>query len=320
MSVLLLLLLLLSACATKEAPLPPVQAVPNTLEAFQLPALYNPPPPLPEPELPPPPKAPGKNELRYAYEDGTLDLVPVSVGYTTTVRLQPGERIRALTGGDLAPVPEGEAQAVPADKAQKDNCWVGARWHLCQGESEYYGLPLTHLAIAATHEKQAQGVDVLTNVRLYKLELKSTKARTKGLVTWSYPELPWRPQTPKAPTIFPDNGDARQYHVGYTFTLPDPAPAWTPLKVYSDTKMYLQFDPTLLYQHMPLIRGMNYAGQPRLVNMKQVGNWVIIDELAPRLELRDGPDAHAQVVVITRAALHTIQCPGHADCPVWPAH
>ena len=315
-----LFLLLLGACAAKHPDLPAVQAVPNDLQAFQLPALYNPPPPAPEPDLPPLPKAPGKHELRHAYEDGKLDLVPVGVGYPTVVRLQPGERLQTLMGGDVAPVPEGEQQSAPPDPAQREACVYGARWHVCRGTSTSYGQPVEHLAFAATHAGQVQGIAVLTDVRLYNLELKSLRKSDKRLVTWTYPDLPWRPTAPKPPGIFPDMTIPFQVHVGYDLRVPDPVPQWTPTGIFSDTKIYLQFAPTMLFQKIPLIRGMSYTGQPYLVNARQVGNWVIVDTLAERLELRDGAEKEAPVVVITRAALHAVQCPGSLECPQFPPY
>ena len=69
---------------------------------------------------------------------------------------------------------------------------------------------------------------------------------------------------------------------------------------------------------MPLLRGMDEHGKPYLLNSRQVGRFVIVDELAPRLELRRGAKDDAQVVVITREQLRPIYCPGDPACPVWP--
>ena len=50
---------------------------------------------------------------------------------------------------------------------------------------------------------------------------------------------------------------------------------------------------------------------PQLVNARQYLNVLIVDQLAPRLELRVGLEETAEVVTITRGNLKTIACPGH---------
>ena len=82
--------------------------------------------------------------------------------------------------------------------------------------------------------------------------------------------------------------------------------------------MYLRFPPVALHQRMPLLRGMTDQGKPYLLNARQYGEWLIVDELAPRLELRRGTGDEAQHMVITRGELRTITCPGAAECPQWP--
>lgn len=306
----------LMGCGKKDVVLPDAQPVPADLALFQAPALYV--PPAIEPVvLPPPQKPPVANERRYEWEDGKADAVPVGIGYPTMVRFQAGEIITSVMDGDREYLSETEAQAAPQQQEQK-NCYYGARWQWCKGVSESHYTPVEHLVFTATHVGHKQGVVVFSDRRSYYLELQAVRATKTRLVSWEYPPPPPRPKKPKAPGLFPDLAERRQYHVGYEYTVPDPVPYFTPVKVWSDSKIYLQFSPTVLHQRMPLLRGLDHTGKPFLVNARQAGNWVVVDELAPRLELRVGADEQAQVVIITRGALQTINCPGDVDCPVWP--
>jgi hypothetical protein len=73
-----------------------------------------------------------------------------------------------------------------------------------------------------------------------------------------------------------------------------------------------------LFGTVPLVRMIGPNG-PQLINARQYRNVTIVDQLAPRLELRVGVGVNAETVTITRGALRTIDCPGDEACPVWPA-
>jgi type IV secretory pathway VirB9-like protein len=267
------------------------------------------------------------NEVRYAWEDGRADVVQVGIGYPTIVRFEPGEHISSLMDGDRAPVTETEppqTQQPTQDKTKQANCFYGIRWQMCKGVSETQYTPVEHLAVTATHAGHKQGVVVFTDRRAYYLELQAVRTTPTRLVSWTYPTPPPVAPPPPEPRLLPEQVVPRQYHIGYTTTQAQGTPEWAPLAVWSDlptvpaAKLYLQFPPTVLHQRMPLLRGMNELGKPYLLNSRQYGTWVVVDELAPRLELRRGAGDDAQVVVVTREQLRTIACPGDAQCPRFP--
>jgi type IV secretory pathway VirB9-like protein len=312
-----LLTLLLVGCAQKSVQLPEVQPVKDDLSTFQAPALYVPPPAPVEPPPPPALQPPAATEVRYAWRDGDAYPVPVGLNFPTVVRFSPGEVISLVVDGDRESVPEGEATA-PAPQDKKPGCFYGPRWSYCRGVAESRYVPVESLAFTATHAGHKQGVVVYTDLRQYYLELSAVRSTKTRLMSFSYPPPPPQPPKPKQPGLFPDLAEPRQYHVGYTYTIPHATPGWTPIGVWSDSKVYIQFSPTVLHQRMPVIRGMDHAGKPFLVNSRQYQNWVVVDELPPRLELRAGAGDHAQMVILTRGELRTISCPGSQECPVFP--
>ena len=80
-------------------------------------------------------------------------------------------------------------------------------------------------------------------------------------------------------------------------------------------KIYMRFKPAVLHQSMPLLRGMTEYGTPYLLNSRQYGEWVVVDELAPRLELRRGAGELAERVVVTREQLRVDQLPRRGSLP-----
>ena len=176
----------------------------------------------------------------------------------------------------------------------------------------------------ATQVGHKQGVVVFTDRRHYTLELHAVRATKTRLVSWGYPPSPFVPPVPQPPSLLPSGTVPHAYHVGYVMSSPGTPPDWVPLQVVSDlptapsAKLYLRFAPVVLHQRMPLLRGMTEQGKPYLLNARQYGEWLIVDELAPRLELRRGVGAGTQRVIITREQLRTIACPGHGECPQWP--
>ena len=185
--------------------------------------------------------------------------------------------------------------------------------------------PIESVAFTATHAGHRSGFLVFTTQRTYVLDLQSVHKTKVRLITWSVPLPPAAPAPPPAPTLLPSATVPRQYHVGYSMASAGQLPDFAPVEVLSDlptavsAKIYLRFKPAVLHQKMPLLRGMTEYGTPYLLNSRQYGEWVVVDELAPRLELRRGAGELAERVVITREALRSIQCPGEEACPRWPA-
>ena len=315
---------------TRDLPLPDVEPIPPStteeMAAFTAPSLILPEPVL-TPAIPTLAPRPSTNEKRYKWADGESYLVQVQVGYVTVVRLQGGEKITSIVDGDRAPVSEDEAPTTKTQPHQEKNpqCSGGVRWQFCRGVSESEYTPVESIAFTATHPGHRSGFMVFTTQRTYALDLQAVASTRVRLITFETPPPPSMPSTPRAPSLFPPAHIPHQYHIGYTMTSPGPLPEWAPVHILSDlptassAKIYVKFAPFVIHSRMPLLRGVTHDGKPYLLNSRQMGEWIIIDELAPRLELRLGAGKDAQRVVISRSDLRSITCPGDAQCPQWPA-
>lgn len=303
---LLSLVLALGVGCTEEAPPPPyVPPPPEDLSTWTVPEVVGH-PERPEPmpiavkEAPPTPA-----EKVYAYTQGGTYLAPVSVGVPLDIVFGKGEQIHTVTDGDRAPQGEGQAR----------------RWEIKQGVDGVADKQRHHLFVTVTEPGLRNGLIVTTTLRTYYLTLESVRLSPVRVLRWKpEPEsVDVTPVVEHARGPLPDPTTPARYHVGYRLeTSRQPAPSWQPRQVVDDgKKTYLLFPEVTLFETVPLVRMIGPNG-PQLVNARQYLNIVILDLLAPRLELRVGIGEHAEVVTITRGILRTIQCPESPECPQWP--
>jgi type IV secretion system protein VirB9 len=250
------------------------------------------------------PEKPGKAETVQAFQPGTIYPIAVAVGTPLDIVLEQGEEVRDIMAGDRTPQPEGHPPPWVV-KEGKDGAGASAR---------------SHIFVTVSEVGLHQGVTVTTTRRIYYLALSSVKQASTRVLRWTYLPVPEHEQPAEdKPRLLPHPDEPRQYHVGYTLASKGAAPAWQPRHIVDDgAKIYLVYPEVTLFSTVPMVRMIGPNG-PQLVNSRQFLNVVIIDQLAPRLELRAGIGETAEVVTITRGSLRTIACPGDQECPQWPA-
>ena len=298
----LLLLMVLLGCTHDEAP-PPVPPPPEDLSTWSVPALVQPPPPVPQRAAPAEDK-PTAAEKVYAFTPGATYAVNVPVGWPLDIVLERGEQVRNIVGGDRAPAQEGQTP----------------RWEVKEGAEGTGDTARGHIFVTVTAPGLTTGLIVTTTKRTYYITCKSVHTTPTRVLRWTYaPPPPETPLRAKEPGLLPDPGTPMRYHVGYQLTSSTPAaPAWLPRHIVDDgKKVYIIYPEVALFDTVPIVRLLGPNG-PQLVNARQFLNVVILDQLLARAELRVGIGAHAETVTITRGALRTIACPGDAACPVWP--
>ncbi len=164
------------------------------------------------------------------------------------------------------------------------------------------------------------GLVVTTTRRTYYLTCQSVKTSPIRVLRWRYAISTAEPiAKPKAPGILPDPAAPARYHVGYKVESNRRPPDWMPRGVVDDgKKLYILYPEVTLFGSVPVARMIGPNG-PQLLNARQYLTVVIVDQLPARVELRVGTGETAEVVSVTRGDLRTIECPGDAACPVWPA-
>lgn len=299
---------LLTSCTLGEPPpAPPVAPMPEDLSTWTVPEML---PdtvqqrPLPQrlivPEPPPTPA-----ERVYTYAPGKTYAVPVAIGFPLDIVLGRGELVHNVTDGDRSP--QGDTHT--------------RRWHVHQGVEGTGGSQRQHIFVTVPEAGLTNGLVITTTRRTYYITLESVTKSPVRVLRWKEdPEPVEMPEPHEAlHGPLPAFDVPTSYHVGYVVaSQQQPAPDWMVQGAWDDgKKLYLQLPITTLYGVAPLVRAIGPNG-PMLVNVRQYLNYYIIDQLAPRLELRVGIGDHAEVVSITRGPLRTIRCPGDSACPQWP--
>lgn len=299
--------LLLVACAKQPPSLPAVPPVPDDMPHAHEAATWSSPDIQPMP-LPSPPQAPlspsaprpaGPHERVYHFQDGKEYTAEIAPGWPLAIVLEPGERFTGLVGGGQPVIQEGEPDP----------------WSVKQTDPS---APQPHVFLTVTKPGLSMGLVITTDKRTYYVTAKSVPSTRYRAMRWTYPAAPVATTQPPQPTIFPGNGQSYYLHVGYQIEAPWPVPDWVPMQVVDNgAKMFIVFPVTMLHQEAPMLRGIGANG-PYLLNSRQINRVLIVDHLAPRLELRVGVGKTAQVVTITRQQLQRVTCPGNPQCPVWP--
>jgi type IV secretory pathway VirB9-like protein len=312
----LLLLLGLSlgglGCAAKEEPLPPVPPMAEDLSTWSV------------PELVQPPKAPWgaqrdaarpatKEEQVVEYLPGTSTKIAVGTDGPVDLVFELGEDVRNIVGGGASPVPTGQGAPAEGQSATHPQWDVREAKH-GSGESLQ-----AHLLLRANAPGLTMGLVITTTRRTYLLTCKSVKSASVRVVRWTYPQDSPEPPPPGDSGLLPDPAHPKLYHIGYDVKGSRANINFFPRHVIDDgKKLFLVYPEVSLFETVPVVRMIGPNG-PQLINVRQYLNVVIVDQLAPRLELRVGIGESAEVVTITRGTLRTIACPGEPDCPVWPA-
>lgn len=298
---------LVTGCQTGEPLPPPVVPMVEDLSTWSLPELVQ-----PEPRAPASPQRAGKVPAGSAekvvdYAPGVAVEVPVALGQPLDIVLEAGELVRQIVDGDRAPAEQGQAR----------------RWEVKEGGDGVGEGLRPHVFVTVAEAGLTNGVTITTTRRTYYLTCKSVAKSPVRVVRWHYPgEAQPSPPRQDMAGVLPYPDQPRRYHVGYQVQATrHPAPVWTPRQVVDDgTKLYLLYPEVALFETVPLVRQVGVNG-PQLINARQHLNVVILDQLAPALELRVGVGEAAEVVTITRGTgLRTITCPDDgADCPQWPS-
>jgi type IV secretory pathway VirB9-like protein len=216
-------------------------------------------------------------------------------------------------GGEASAVPPGQSAPSEGQGTQHPH-WDWSEAKHGAGESLQ-----AHLLLRANAPGIMMGLVITTTRRTYLLTCKSVKSAPLRVVRWKYPQD--TPESPPAPDpgLLPDPAHPKLYHIGYESKGSRANINFFPRHVVDDgKKMFLVYPEVSLFETVPVVRMIGPNG-PQLINVRQYLNVVIVDQLAPRLELRVGIGENAEIVTITRGNLRTIECPADPNCPVWPA-
>jgi type IV secretory pathway VirB9-like protein len=173
--------------------------------------------------------------------------------------------------------------------------------------------PNSHTYIVVT--PKAPGLQtrmiVLGRKGRYQLAVTSYAAPEPEMVAvrWKLPD-----DGPKRPKLL----EAGIYYTGYDIEVKAGAPTWVPLEVW-DTglggKTLIRFGPDITVQEMPSLYLIANNGQRNLLNLHPSMPWLVIPRLVNRLELRQGHEDGAAVLISKGAKYRAVRCPQSDECP-----
>ena len=220
----------------------------------------------------------------YDYAQGVVFTAVCSPGFVTTIMLEPGEAISAITAGDTT------------------------RWQLETvegGGSDAQG-GRTFILLKPGKPDCETNLVIITDRRVYQLDLKSVgQSVYHTQISWNYPGIRVGGQRmlpnakPRDDAIAKLKLDQLDFNYlikkqkGFT-------PAWCPLRAFDDgNKTFIQFPPGRLTSDAPPLFVLGGDGDAQVVNYRVKGDYYIVDRLFDRAELRLG-ESPQQLVRIER--------------------
>ncbi len=216
----------------------------------------------------------------FAWERGSLYAVAASPARITDIALEPGELLLSVSAGDTT------------------------RWIVGDARSGAGASLQAHVLVKPNAANLATNLVIMTDRRVYHLELRSAAGPAMASISWRYPEVlalsqPAPDQPPLAAAAVAAF-DHEQINLGYR--LAGDAPDWRPVGVFDDGRqVFIEMPPAFSKIEAPplFVSGPNGA---EMVNYRVRGNYYIVDRLFLRAELKLGSGPRAQTVKIERTS------------------
>lgn len=215
----------------------------------------------------------------FNYGDAALYKIYCKEGYLTVIRLQPGENIVSVNGGDTS------------------------RWIV------------DHIAAGGGETVQAQvmlkpvrsGLDtnfvIVTDKHTYQIQAKST-SWYNPIVSWTYPheeraaryKLEEKMLKTDRETIATGAQKPEQLYFNYKISTRGDVDAWKPVTVFDDgKKVYIKMSDSMKYGEAPALLLRDNKGKTVLVNYRMKNEYYIVDRLFKEAELRLGTKDYVRI-------------------------
>lgn len=202
----------------------------------------------------------------FAYERGALYAIQASPQRITDIALEPGEQLLSVSAGDTTRWIVGDARSGAGPAAQ------------------------AHVLVKPNAGNLTTNLVVMTDRRVYHIELKSVTGTAMAAVSWRYPaemmlaNNPAPPATPMPPAPSPFTPE----QLNLRYRIDGDKPDWRPLAAFDDGRqVFIEMPETIRTMEAPPLFVIGDAG-PELVNYRVAGKYYVVDRLFTRAELRLG--------------------------------
>lgn len=221
----------------------------------------------------------------FSFTDGSLYAVQTSPQRITDIALEAGETLLSVSAGDTT------------------------RWVVGDAKSGAGRMLQTHVLVKPAATGLATNLVIMTDRRVYHVELKSVSGPSMSAVSWRYGDdliikdvgTDQKPRDKKSADLMPalvvSGVPADQ--LNFKYKISGDKPDWRPLRAFDDgRRVFIQMPENIGTTDAPPLFVMGENG-PSLVNYRVRGQYYIVDRLFDRAELRLG-DKQQKIVRIER--------------------
>lgn len=215
----------------------------------------------------------------FAYERGALYAIQASPQRITDIALEPGETLLSVSAGDTT------------------------RWIVSDARSGAGATGQAHVLIKPNATSLATNLVIMTDRRVYHVELKSVSGPAMAAVSWRYPgDLILQNQglapapaaaPPPAPAFTPEKLNLR-------YKIDGDKPDWRPLAAFDDgQQVFIEMPEKIHTMEAPPLFVVGDQGL-EAVNYRLQGKYYVVDRLFAKAELKLGSGWGSKTVRIER--------------------
>jgi type IV secretion system protein VirB9 len=212
----------------------------------------------------------------FPYERGALYAVQASPQRITDLALEAGEQLLSVSAGDTT------------------------RWIVGDARSGAGAAQQAHVLVKPNAAKLTTNLVIMTDRRVYHIELRSIEGPAMAAVSWRYPaHVILQNQTPTAQTATEPRPFSPE-SLNLSYQISGEKPAWRPLAVFDDGRqVYIEMPKAIDRMEAPPLFVLGPEGR-ELVNYRVQGRYYVVDRLFEKAELRLGSGWNTYKVQIKR--------------------
>jgi type IV secretion system protein TrbG len=212
----------------------------------------------------------------FAYERGALYAIQASPSRITDIALESGEALLSVSAGDTT------------------------RWIVGDARSGTGPATQAHVLVKPNAANLATNLVIMTDRRVYHVELKSISGLAMAAVSWRYPaEMMLQNLPPPASASTPEPAFSPET-LNLRYKISGDKPDWRPLAAFDDGhQVFIEMPPAISKIEAPPLFVIGDEGA-ELVNYRVQGRYYVVDRLFTKAELRLGSGWGAKTVKIER--------------------
>jgi type IV secretion system protein VirB9 len=211
----------------------------------------------------------------FAFERGALYAVTASPERITDIVLEPGEALLSVSAGDTTR-------------------WIVGDAHSGTGPSGQ-----AHVLVKPNAEKLATNLVIMTDRRVYHIELSSVTGPAMAEVSWRYP-ADLILQNQPAPKLTIETKPFSPAELNFRYKISGDSPEWRPRQAFDDGhQVFIEMPEAIAKMEAPPLFVIGDDG-PELVNYRVQGSYYVVDRLFAKAELRLGANWKKKTVRIDR--------------------